>query len=134
MINNVTTRLGETERILENYHNNFGIIATEIEEINRSIATLQSEINQRHALIQSMNRRGSDQPSEASSSSVHSSSPNSSTERNLTFDEMSYGVAMRIRELGGNIKQATIKIFNNNSTRCSSSTLNDIGKWLDDME
>ncbi|CAG8819623.1 16971_t:CDS:1, partial [Dentiscutata erythropus] len=82
-INNLTGEYNEIKRVLETYHNNFNQIATEFETIGRSIVSLQSENNQRYALTQSTNRRGSDQPSEALSSSAHSqssthSSPNSS--------------------------------------------------------
>ncbi|CAG8763772.1 95_t:CDS:1, partial [Acaulospora colombiana] len=48
-------------------------IAADFESVSRMITSLQSEINQRYSLVQSTNRRGSDQQSEASSSSARSS-------------------------------------------------------------
>ncbi|CAG8788764.1 11759_t:CDS:1, partial [Gigaspora rosea] len=122
----------------------------------RTITTLQDEINQRY-LIQSMNRRGSDQQSEASASIRSSNSTGSDriqysnisstiwthfkevfdqerNARNLTFDEMCNRIEVCIQDLGGKIKTATIKNFYNNSTSCKSSTLNDIGRWLDNIE
>ncbi|RHZ50772.1 hypothetical protein Glove_492g12 [Diversispora epigaea] len=81
------------------------------------------------------------------SSSVHlssstRSSPNSSNitlsilthfrevlvKRNYTFDEMCYSVAIRICELGGNIRQSTVKNFYNKSSDCKASTVNEIGR------
>ena len=54
-------------------------------------------------------------------------------EKKYTFDEMCYSVAMRIRELGGNIRQSTVKNFYNRSSDCKASTVNEIGRWLDSM-
>ncbi|CAG8444295.1 5139_t:CDS:2 [Ambispora leptoticha] len=70
MLNTSTARLDEIEQVLQTYHNNFGRVATEFESINKSITILQTEVNQRHCLVQSTNRRGSDQQSEVSSSST----------------------------------------------------------------
>jgi len=164
MINDVYEKYNEIKQVLETYHNNFNQIVNEFETIKRTIMTHQIEINQRYSLIQSMSRRGSDQQSEASSSSIRSSisiqSSNSTgsgriqysnisstiwahfkevfdqerNARNLTFDEMCNRIEVCIQDLGGKIKTATIKNFYNNSTSCKSSTLNDIGRWLDNME
>ncbi|RIB18706.1 hypothetical protein C2G38_2183859 [Gigaspora rosea] len=121
MINNLTEEYNEIKRVLETYHNNFNQIATEFETISRTIKTLQSEINQCYSLIQSMSRRGSDQQKRNT--------------RNLTFDRMCSRIEDRIQDFGGKIKVATIKNFyNNNNSTYNSSTLNDIGKWLDDVE
>ncbi|KAF0373859.1 hypothetical protein F8M41_012944 [Gigaspora margarita] len=69
MINDAYEKYNEIKHILETYHNNFNQIVNEFETIRRTITTLQDEINQRYSFIQSMSRRGSDQQSEASSSS-----------------------------------------------------------------
>src|SRR5438105_11547590 len=71
----ITEKYNEIERVLETYHNNFSQIATDFESVGRMITTLQSESNQQYALTQRVNRSRSSRPSEASSSSVHSSSP-----------------------------------------------------------
>ncbi|CAJ0644632.1 9728_t:CDS:1 [Entrophospora sp. SA101] len=55
-------------------------------------------------------------------------------QRRYTFDEMCYSVAMRIRELGGDIRQSTIKNFYNRSSSCKSSTVDQIDSWIDSME
>ncbi|CAJ0921401.1 19821_t:CDS:2 [Entrophospora sp. SA101] len=55
-------------------------------------------------------------------------------QRRYSFDEMCYSVAMRIRELGGDIRQSTIKNFYNRSSSCKSSTVDQIGSWIDSME
>ncbi|CAJ0916911.1 13698_t:CDS:2 [Entrophospora sp. SA101] len=52
-------------------------------------------------------------------------------QRRYTFDEMCYSVAMCIRELGGDIRQSTIKNFYNRSSSCKSSTVDQIGSWID---
>ncbi|CAG8769278.1 2508_t:CDS:1, partial [Ambispora leptoticha] len=43
MLNTSTARLDEIEQVLQNYHNNFGRVATEFESINASIVTLQTK-------------------------------------------------------------------------------------------
>ncbi|RIB07609.1 hypothetical protein C2G38_2147483 [Gigaspora rosea] len=110
MINDAYEKYNEIKQVLETYHNNFNQIVNEFETIRRTITTLQDEINQRY-LIQSMNRRGSDQQSEALASIRSSNSTVSDriqysnisstiwthfkevfdqerNARNLTFDEM----------------------------------------------
>ncbi|CAG8609145.1 7005_t:CDS:1 [Ambispora leptoticha] len=52
MLNTSTARLDEIEQVLQNYHNNFGRVATEFESINGAISTLQNEIDRRYAIIQ----------------------------------------------------------------------------------
>ncbi|CAG8575111.1 4775_t:CDS:2 [Cetraspora pellucida] len=54
--------------------------------------------------------------------------------RNLTFDEMCNRIEVCIQDLGDKIKTTTTKNFYNNNTSCKSSILNDIGRWLDNME
>ena len=153
MINDAYEKYNEIKQVLETYHNNFNQIVNEFETIRRTITTLQDEINQRYSLIQSMSRRGSDQQSEISSSSIRSTNSTRSSNftesgriqysnisstiwacfkevldqernaRNLTFDEMCNRIEVCIQDLGGKIKTATIKNFYNNSTSCKSSTL-----------
>nr|CAG8638821.1 7158_t:CDS:2 [Entrophospora candida] len=45
-------------------------------------------------------------------------------QRRYTFDKMCYSVAMRIRELGGDIRSGS----------CKSSIMDQIGSWIDSME
>jgi len=141
MLNTSTARLDEIEQVLQNYHNNFGRVATEFESINASIVTLQSEINQRYAMILRTEEIEFDQQSVMSQASNHSAGQASNhssassgqltftgisltvwnqfkqifdrimTENNYTLEEMCLSVAMDIRSLGGNIKKATVQGF-----------------------
>ncbi|CAG8522965.1 11569_t:CDS:2 [Ambispora leptoticha] len=64
IINMINGKYNEIERVLlqsnatsvaETYQNNFSRINTDFELVGRMITTLQSEINQRHSLVQSAN-------------------------------------------------------------------------------
>ncbi|CAJ0918163.1 512_t:CDS:2 [Entrophospora sp. SA101] len=129
LINSFTTRLDEIEQVLECYNNHFD---------------QQSETNLSEA---SSNSHNSSINSSCSNSSASSSGitltiwtcfkqifDRDMAQRRYTFDEMCYSVAMRIRELGGDIRQSTIKNFYNRSSSCKSNTVDQIGSWIDSME
>ena|SRR5438132_1241870 len=113
MLNTSTARLDEIEQVLQNYHNNFGRVATEFESINRSIATLQTEINKRYAMVLRTEEIESDQASNHSSASsgqltftgisltvwgrFKQTFDQIKTENNYTLEEMCLSVAMDIR-------------------------------------
>ncbi|CAG8633303.1 6643_t:CDS:1 [Paraglomus occultum] len=156
MLNTSTARLDEIEQVLQNYHNNFGRVATEFESINRSITILQTEVNQRHFLVQSTNRRGSDQQIEALSSSARLLNSSTSSQKfaniistireqlkaifarvmdagGYTLDQMCNVVSADVLRLGmGAIGKDTIKGFHNGNS-IKSENLEEIGAWIDSL-
>ncbi|CAG8653891.1 7330_t:CDS:2 [Ambispora leptoticha] len=72
ILNTSTVKLDEIEQVLQNYHNNFGRVATEFESINTSIVTLQSKINQCYTMILRTEEIEFDQQSVMSQASNHS--------------------------------------------------------------
>jgi len=141
ILNTSTVRLDEIEQVLQNYHNNFGRVATEFESINASIVTLQSEINQRNAMVLRTEEIEFDQQSVISQASNHSAGQASNhssassgqlmftgisltvwgrfkqifdqikTNNNFSLEEMCLSVAMDVRSLGGNIKKTAVQGF-----------------------
>ena len=99
MLNTSTARIDEIEQVLQNYHNNFGRVATEFESINAFIVTLQSEINQRNAMILRTEEIEFDQQSVMSQASNHftgqgSNHSSAKCDEYNTLEE-SYGTILR---------------------------------------
>ena len=103
IINDAYEKYNEIKQVLETYHNNFNQIVNEFETIRRTITILQDEINQRYSLIQSMSRRGSDQQSEISSSSIRSTnstrSSNSTESGQIQYSNISSTIWAHFKEV-----------------------------------